>query len=229
MKIEQNYKLRVTPEESEKVQEVCFLYGVGWLDGPYVQITEAPFLYIYEDVIRMDYILGDEWFKNHKNTEITPQDFLAKYEPPQWMKEIEDNELRKRVIENWDGKNGRWDGNNISDSFGWEISREGDNFWGAIGNKSYTCQNCTYEEFKHLDESRGGVSKDHCSSLTDLTIENAFLGRNGMIENHKWEMKKLTLDDGTECFLKDDYYLAIKTVAKELATEIHNKKLNHEN
>ena len=41
-----NIKLKVTPEQSRKVQEICFSKGVGWGGaGTSVQYTEAPYLY----------------------------------------------------------------------------------------------------------------------------------------------------------------------------------------
>ena len=33
MKIDKDYKIRVTPEESEQVQKICFEQGIYWLVG----------------------------------------------------------------------------------------------------------------------------------------------------------------------------------------------------
>ena len=43
-----NIKLKVTPEQSRKVQEICFSKGVFWggVRRTPVQYTEAPYLYI---------------------------------------------------------------------------------------------------------------------------------------------------------------------------------------
>ena len=42
-----NIKLKVTPEQSHKVQEICFSKGIVWKGaGTSVQYTEAPYLYI---------------------------------------------------------------------------------------------------------------------------------------------------------------------------------------
>ena len=41
-----NIKLKVTPEQSHKVQEICFSKGIVWGTGTSVQYTEAPYLYI---------------------------------------------------------------------------------------------------------------------------------------------------------------------------------------
>lgn len=42
-----NIKLRVTPEQSRKVQEICFSKGIVWgATGDIVSYTDAPYLYI---------------------------------------------------------------------------------------------------------------------------------------------------------------------------------------
>lgn len=42
-----NIKLRVTPEQSRKVQEICFSKGVVWRQARNViSYTDAPYLYI---------------------------------------------------------------------------------------------------------------------------------------------------------------------------------------
>ncbi len=42
-----NIKLRVTPEQSRKVQEICFSKGIIWgATGDTVSYTDAPHLYI---------------------------------------------------------------------------------------------------------------------------------------------------------------------------------------
>ena len=42
-----NIKLKVTPEQSRKVQEICFSKGIVWgAAGDTVSYTDAPYLYI---------------------------------------------------------------------------------------------------------------------------------------------------------------------------------------
>ena len=42
-----NIKLKVTPEQSRKVQEICFGKGIVWgATGGTVSYTDAPYLYI---------------------------------------------------------------------------------------------------------------------------------------------------------------------------------------
>ncbi len=42
-----NIKLKVTPEQSRKIQEICFSKGIFWgATGNIVMYTDAPYLYI---------------------------------------------------------------------------------------------------------------------------------------------------------------------------------------
>ena len=42
-----NIKLKVNPEQSRKVQEICFSKGIVWVAaGDTVSYTDAPYLYI---------------------------------------------------------------------------------------------------------------------------------------------------------------------------------------
>ena len=42
-----NIKLKVTPEQSRKIQEICFSKGISWgAAGCTVSYTDAPYLYI---------------------------------------------------------------------------------------------------------------------------------------------------------------------------------------
>ena len=43
-----NIKLKVTPEQSRKVQEICFSKGIVWGAGDTVSYINAPYLYITE-------------------------------------------------------------------------------------------------------------------------------------------------------------------------------------
>ena len=45
-----NIKLKVTPEQSRKVQEICFSKGIVWgSTGNTVSYTTAPYLYITDE------------------------------------------------------------------------------------------------------------------------------------------------------------------------------------
>ena len=52
MKLDKNYKVRVTPEQSRKIQELLFALGGGWFGCPeqfIVQYTERPCFYVSSD------------------------------------------------------------------------------------------------------------------------------------------------------------------------------------
>ena len=45
-KIKTNIKMRVTPEQSEKIQKICFENGNGWTSGKGLKHLDKPYLYI---------------------------------------------------------------------------------------------------------------------------------------------------------------------------------------
>ena len=50
--IKRNIKMKVTPEESKQVQEICFANGIGWGSGGYVILCiQQKYLFInnYDD------------------------------------------------------------------------------------------------------------------------------------------------------------------------------------
>jgi hypothetical protein len=71
-------KLRVTPEQSRKVQETCFKHGVYWCNGDKeVLKTDKTFLYINEGILEYG---GTEYFFNEQeNTEVTYQEFMDRW------------------------------------------------------------------------------------------------------------------------------------------------------
>ena len=47
--IKQNIKMRVTPEQSRKVQEICFANGIMWMLGASLKHLDEPFIFINDD------------------------------------------------------------------------------------------------------------------------------------------------------------------------------------
>ena len=45
-KIKKEIKMRVTPEQSKKIQEICFENNIGWASGKILKHLDSPFLYI---------------------------------------------------------------------------------------------------------------------------------------------------------------------------------------
>ena len=71
--IDYDIKIEVTPEQSRKVQRICFENGIGWggSDRYQVQLTNAPHLFIYpnkESAIR--------WGKDVDNFEDSPNQLV---------------------------------------------------------------------------------------------------------------------------------------------------------
>ncbi len=74
--IKTNIKMRVTPEQSAKVQEICFKNGFDWTSGKEnVQLIDKPFLFINECISFMG---EDEYedFLEEENEEIDPELFI---------------------------------------------------------------------------------------------------------------------------------------------------------
>ena len=71
-------KLRVTPEQSEAVQQICFANDIGWgFEGKYKDIKhlEQSLLFIYDKNITFAYYDND-YFVNNKNKEIDADLFI---------------------------------------------------------------------------------------------------------------------------------------------------------
>lgn len=84
--INKNYKLRVTPEESEAVQKVCFENWIDWGNGGAYEVmsNRLPYLFVNSEHSELTWIwessLGDEnYFEDHRFTEITPAEFIKKF------------------------------------------------------------------------------------------------------------------------------------------------------
>ena len=76
--IKKGIKIKVTPEQSKQIQQICFDNGVFWrvaeestvknLDKPYLFIDEKGVAYCRED--------GEDYFKNHNNIEVSADLFI---------------------------------------------------------------------------------------------------------------------------------------------------------
>lgn len=101
-KIKTNIKMRVTLEQSEKVQEICFKNGIDWISKKRnVQFTDNPFLFIDEYISLMNED-EDEDFLEEENEEIGPELFIRtngtciekeEFTYPMWFKSIENKQI----------------------------------------------------------------------------------------------------------------------------------------
>ena len=74
--IKTNIKMRVTPEQSAKVQEICFKNGIIWQGGGCdISLTNKPFLFIRTNN-RLSYGSNESEFKSNENIEIDPELFI---------------------------------------------------------------------------------------------------------------------------------------------------------
>ena len=82
MKLDKNYKVRVTPEQSRKIQELLFALGGCWLSGSHFK---EPMM-LYADYLFLNKLMvltcasehGDCYFENkHTHTEIQSDDLIA--------------------------------------------------------------------------------------------------------------------------------------------------------
>ena len=74
--IKTNIKMRVTPEQSAKVQEICFENDINWTsEKGNVQFIDKPFLFI-DEYISFMYEEEKELFLKEENEEIDPELFI---------------------------------------------------------------------------------------------------------------------------------------------------------
>ena len=74
--IKTNIKMRVTPEQSAKVQEICFKNGIEWKSGEkIIKHTDKPYLFIGEYISFMKEDESDGFLKE-ENEEIDPELFI---------------------------------------------------------------------------------------------------------------------------------------------------------
>ena len=71
-----NIKLRVTPEQSEAVQKICFANGIDWDGTGKFYHLNKPFIYIYELSISCDNKESSRYFRNHENKEVDADLFI---------------------------------------------------------------------------------------------------------------------------------------------------------
>ena len=94
--IKTNIKMRVTPEQSAKVQEICFENGIEWQGGGGdISLTNEPFLFIRTNN-RVSYCSNESEFKLNENIEIDPELFIRtngscvekeEFTYPMWFKD----------------------------------------------------------------------------------------------------------------------------------------------
>lgn len=158
--IKRNIKMRVTPDESKQVQEICFANGIFW-NATRAQVShlEQKYLYIFDPYITFGETLN--FFKEHSGEEVsaelfirtqgtcveeTPKQELNKNKKEEQMK---DNEvetykdvkeylvakgLYDRVMEiKWENEVEEYE--SFSDLYLWVNTEEGYSYWDEIDDE----------------------------------------------------------------------------------------------
>ena len=73
--IKTNIKMRVTPEQSTEVQEICFENGIYFEDGVETILSKIPYLFI-SDNEPLSYCFTEHIFENNTLEEIDPELFI---------------------------------------------------------------------------------------------------------------------------------------------------------
>ena len=73
--IKTNIKMRVTPEQSKKVQEICFENGIEWRVEKEIKYLNEPFLFVDEQISFM-YEDEEEEFLEEENEEVDADFFI---------------------------------------------------------------------------------------------------------------------------------------------------------
>ena len=100
--IKTNIKMRVKPEQSTKVQEICFINGITWQGGGCdISLTNKPFLFIHTSK-RLSFCSNESEFKSNENIEIDPELFIRtngsciekeEFTYPMWFESRETKEV----------------------------------------------------------------------------------------------------------------------------------------
>ena len=74
-----NFKIKVTPEQSEVVQKLLFLAGYSWLSGDKnIKFTDKKYLFFDCDHITTSSL--DTYYIQDNNPEITFEEFITEIE-----------------------------------------------------------------------------------------------------------------------------------------------------
>ena len=71
-----NIKMRVTPEQSKRVQEICFKNNIAWHGVKAFNHLRQPYIYVYGNTLGYDCKESSEYFNDHENIEIDADLFI---------------------------------------------------------------------------------------------------------------------------------------------------------
>jgi hypothetical protein len=154
-KIRTGIKMRVNPEQSQKVQEICFENGVGWKSGRNLEYLDEPYLFI-DDTISFMYEVEEGDFLNDLNEEVSAELFIKtngtciesevptestpseEPQPKPLSEYLKENNAYESFVENcveralghplsFECKRG--EAEDIDDFFIWDKTKEGHDYW----------------------------------------------------------------------------------------------------
>ena len=71
-----NIKMRVTLEQSKRVQEICFKNNIAWHGVKAFYHLRQPYIYVYENTLGYNCKESSEYFNDHENIEIDADLFI---------------------------------------------------------------------------------------------------------------------------------------------------------
>lgn len=71
-----NIKMRVTPGQSKRVQEICFKNNIAWHGVKAFNHLRQPYIYVYGNTLGYDCKESSEYFNDHENIEIDADLFI---------------------------------------------------------------------------------------------------------------------------------------------------------
>ena len=71
-----NIKMRVTPGQSRRVQEICFENNIAWHGVKAFYHLRQPYIYVYGNTLGYDCKESSEYFNDHENIEIDADLFI---------------------------------------------------------------------------------------------------------------------------------------------------------
>ena len=167
-KIKRGIRMVVSPEQSRKVQEICFENGMEWVKGNYIKHLDKPFIYVNDDhLLGYGKIDEEELFYKDKNEEVSAELFIRTngtcVESKTLSEYLKENKAYEAFIENcvarallnpnsYERKKGEV--GNINGFFIWYKTKEGFGYWYNLQNNQPKDLVCDMDEiiFAEVDK-----------------------------------------------------------------------------
>ena len=140
-KVRIGIKMKVNPEQSRKIQEICFENGIEWALGNYIKHLDKPFIFI-NDSGSICHGRTSQLFGVDKNEEVSAELFIRTngtcVEPKTLSEYLKENNAYGAFIENCVAsvllnlksyEYYRDNARDIDDFFIWDKTKEGRNYW----------------------------------------------------------------------------------------------------